>query len=104
MATFLFSYRAPKDYTMGRPETMCAWTAWFTDMGASVTDIGRPVSESAALGDLGDGTRLGGYSIVTADDLEAALALAQGCPILREGGGVEVGVLADLPGDSGAPA
>jgi hypothetical protein len=80
MATFFFSYRAPKGYTMGRPETM------------------------APLGDLGDDTKLGGYSIVTADDLEAALALARGCPILRESGGVEVGVLASIPGDSGASA
>jgi hypothetical protein len=73
-------------------------------MGASVTDIGKPIFESSALGDLGDGTKPGGYSMITADDLEAALTLAKGCPALREGGGVEVGLLADLPADSGAQA
>jgi hypothetical protein len=104
MATFLISYRVPTDYVPGRPEGSGAWTSWFASMGASVTDIGKPIFESSALGDLGDGTKPGGYSMITADDLEAALTLAKGCPALREGGGVEVGLLADLPADSGAQA
>jgi len=104
MATFLFSYRVPTDYVPGRPEGIGAWTSWFASMGASVTDIGKPIFESSALGGLGDRTKPGGYSMITADDLEAALTLAKGCPALREGGGVEVGLLADLPGDSGAQA
>jgi hypothetical protein len=54
-------------------------------MGASVTDIGKPIFESSALGDLGDGTKPGGYSMIIADDLEAALTLAKDCPVLREG-------------------
>ena len=52
----------------------------------------------------GDRTKPGGYSMITADDLEAALTLAKGCPALREGGGVEVRWLADLLADSGAQA
>ncbi|HEX6524623.1 MAG TPA: hypothetical protein VF070_32150 [Streptosporangiaceae bacterium] len=97
MATFLFTYRTAKDYVLGQPEGNAAWTAWFTSMADSVTDIGRPVSESAAVGELGDGTKFGGYSIITAEDLESAVALAKGCPALQQGGGVEVGALADLP-------
>jgi hypothetical protein len=42
--------------------------------------------------------------MITADDLEAALTLAKGCPALWKGGVVEVGMLADLPANSGAPA
>ncbi len=96
MAKFVFSYRMPKDYTPGRPESVAAWTAWFEGMGASVTDPGQPVSQSATLGECGDDTRLGGYSLITADDLDAALALAKGCPALQEGAGVEVGMIAEL--------
>jgi hypothetical protein len=96
MTTFLFAYRMPKDYTPGRPETVAAWTAWFEGMGASVAHPGQPVIESATLGDCGDDTRLGGYSLITADNLEAALVLAKGCPALQEGAGVEVGVIAEL--------
>lgn len=96
MTTFLFAYRMPKDYTPGRPEAVAAWTAWFEGMGASVAGQGLPVLKSATLGDCGDSTRLGGYSLITADNLEAALVLAKGCPALQEGAGVEVGVIAEL--------
>ena len=96
MTTFLFAYRMPKDDTPGRPEAVAAWTAGFEGMGASVADQGLPVLESAILGDCGDSTRLGGYSLITADNLEAALVLAKGCPAQQEWAGVEVGVIAAL--------
>jgi hypothetical protein len=97
MTTYVFSYRVPKDYTPGRTETVAAWTAWFESMGTSLVEQGQVVIESSALGNLGDGTRLGGYSIVSADDPEAAMALATGCPALELGGGVEIGVVAQRP-------
>ncbi len=96
MATFVFSYRMPEDYIPGRPETVAAWTAWFEGMGTSVADQGKPVLKSTALGECGAGTRLGGYSLITADDLDAALILAKGCPALQEGAGIEVGVIGEL--------
>ncbi len=67
MAKFLLSYRVPKDYTPGRPETVAAWTAWFDSMGANLADQGLPVIESSSLGNCGADTRLGGYSLVIAD-------------------------------------
>jgi hypothetical protein len=99
MARFLFSYRVPHDYKPG-PKTSPLWTAWFDGMGASRLDQGSGVKESSSLGDVGPDTRLGGYSVVAADDLEAAVAIAKGCPAIGLGGGVEVGVIleaADLP-------
>ena len=96
MTTFLFSYRMPEDYTPGRGDAVAAWNAWFEEMGASLVDRGNPVFESAALGNCGAGTTPGGYSLVTADDLEEAVALAKGCPALAEGAGVEVGVITEL--------
>ena len=51
MTTFLFSYRMPENHTPGRPDAAAAWTAWFQDMGASVTDPGNPVFESVCVGD-----------------------------------------------------
>jgi len=35
--------------------------------------------------------------VIHADDLEAATAIAKGCPHLERGGGVEVGQLGDVP-------
>ncbi len=94
MATFLFTYRMPENYTPGRPAAIAAWNAWFESMCANVADRGNPVYESATLGNSGAGTRPAGYSLVTGDDLQAAVALARGCPVLAEGGGVEVGEIA----------
>jgi hypothetical protein len=98
MATFVFAYRVPADFVPGRPETVAAWTAWFDGMGASLADVGKPVLKSAALGECGAGTRLGGYSLITAGDLDAALVTAKGCPAIQHGGGIEVGVLGEIPG------
>lgn len=98
MASFVFAYRSRANYVLGTPERRDAWKAWFDSIGAHVADIGKPVSETSSLGDCGPDTRLGGYSIITADDLEAAVALAKGCPHLDNGGGVEVGAVMDIPG------
>jgi len=40
--------------------------------------------------------------VVEAENLEAAVAIAERCPALAEGGGVQVGAAVDLPG--AAPA
>ena len=48
-------------------------------------------------------THLGGYSVVTADDLEAAVEW-RGCPILAVAGGVEVGVLTEVDPDKQSSA
>jgi hypothetical protein len=47
----------------------------------------RPDEQHGAL------RRRRGYTLVTADDLDAAVALARGCPFLQHDGGVEVGEL-----------
>ena len=96
MTTFLFSYRMPNGFVPGRPGAVAAWTAWFEEMGTSVIDRGNPVFESAGLGPRGGDTQLGGYSLITAEDLDSALAMAKGCPALTEGGGVEVGVITEV--------
>ena len=96
MPTFVFTYRMPKDHVPGGPATMAAWTAWFASMGADLLDIGNPVVEAAQVGTCGKGTRLGGYSFVTAEDLASALTMAQVSPALDAGGGGEVGVVEAL--------
>jgi hypothetical protein len=62
MATYAFTYRAPKDYTPGSVETMAAWSAWFESMGAQLRDYGNPVFDRRTVGDTGSETVLGGYS------------------------------------------
>ena len=71
------------------------WEEWFAALGDAVVDWGSPFGPSATVSPggavAGSGTSaLTGYSIITADDLDAATAAAKGCPVLQAGGSVEV--------------
>jgi len=96
MSSYVFVYRAPKDYDGGSIDAFAAWQAWFEELGASLVDAGNPVFSRETVGESSSDTVLGGYSLITAADLEEAVALAQGCPYVGAGGGVEVGELTQL--------
>ena len=97
MATYVLAYTGG-----GMPETeeeqaavMAAWGAWMQGIGDDLLNGGNPFGPSATIasdGSVTDGgaSRLTGYSIVKADGLGAATALAKDCPILSSGGSVEV--------------
>jgi hypothetical protein len=100
MPKYIFSYRSANSYdTAAEPEGLAAWRAFLNEViGPKIVDPGWPVFEpTAVLGETGASTQLGGYSIVYADDIEMALSMAKRCPTLKRQGGVEVGVLAELP-------
>jgi hypothetical protein len=98
MTNFVFSYRVPSEYAPGA-ETAAEWQAWFGGMGSALVDIGNAVTDYALLGEVGgSGSRMVGYSVVSAEDMDAALALAKDCPALRVGGGVEVGPVMEAAG------
>jgi hypothetical protein len=97
MTTFLLSYRIPEGYVPGGVGAADRWRAWFDGLGDQLANPGNPVFERSELGNCGPGTRLGGYSLISAADLETAITLAKGCPAVAGGaGGVEVGVLAEV--------
>ena len=96
MPKFVLAYRgggmaegAEQDAEMAR------WGAWFGQLGPAVVDGGNPFGPAATVaagGAVSDGgsASLTGYSIVSADSLAAAAELARGCPILHDGGSVDV--------------
>src|SRR5579862_9377520 len=96
MPKYVFSYRMANSYTPGGPEAMEAWTRWFETIDASVLDKGNPVFEASSLGNCGADTHLGGFTFITAADLESAVTIAKGAPALAHGGGVEVGEIAEI--------
>jgi hypothetical protein len=96
MSSYVFVYRAPTDYEGGSMDAFAAWQAWFEELGSSLVDAGNPVFSRETVGRTPSDTVLGGYSLITAKDLEEAVALAQGCPYIGAGGGVEVGELTEL--------
>lgn len=75
-------------------KVMQAWTAWFGKLGDALVDGGNPASKSRTIAADGsvrdDASGPSGYSIIKADSLDAAVALAKGCPVLEGGASVQV--------------
>ena len=76
---------------------MKAWEAWFGKLGSAVVDQGDPFTPAAKSiapdGKVSDGpvgTMASGYSILKADSLDAAVAMAKGCPVLQGGAKITV--------------
>ena len=98
MAKYVFSYRAPSGYAPDAG-TPAEWQAWFGGLGPALVDVGHAVTDYASLGEAGGSdSRMVGYSVVSADDMDSALALAKDCPALRVNGGVEVGPVMEAAG------
>jgi hypothetical protein len=94
MAKYVLVYRGGSipETEEEQQRVMAAWTDWFGSIGAGVVDAGNPFGPSKSVakgGSVGDGGSATGYSILTADSLDAAVEHAKGCPIL-ENGSVEV--------------
>jgi hypothetical protein len=98
MSKYVFAFRNDPNRaaTAGEEE---AWTAWFGELGATVTDFGNRVSRASMVGAIGPGgdqDALSGYVVVTADNLDSAVTLAKACPGLQAGGRVEVGEILEM--------
>src|SRR5438132_5609188 len=110
MSQFLYLYRASADgrrEAMGTPEraqqSMQRWMKWMGELEASgnLKSRGEPLEPSGKVmrgkeRSVTDGPYVeakdivGGYSIVEARDLNHAVELSTGCPILDGDGSVEV--------------
>ncbi|MEM6690169.1 MAG: YciI family protein [Planctomycetota bacterium] len=107
---FMFVYRSAQDASAAPPspeemqQIMTAWHQWFEAIGDSLVDGGDwllPVGKQVqADGTISDGPfiegkeMVGGYTIVKAESIDAAVALSRGCPVFHAGGWVEVRLLA----------
>ncbi|MBI1216990.1 MAG: hypothetical protein GC186_00460 [Rhodobacteraceae bacterium] len=97
MPKYLFAYHggsAPTTPEDGK-RVMQIWETWFTRIGAGVIDGGAPVGQSTTITPAGvtangGANPVSGYSIFEAADHAAAVKLAQSCPILANGGNVEI--------------
>lgn len=95
MSKFLYLYRGPatpmEEFTQEQSaEQLRAWGEWMERVGSALVDGGTPFGARTAVADDGSSpapSDQNGYSIVEADDLEAARGLVKGHPFLAEGKG-----------------
>jgi YCII-related domain len=93
MGKYLFAYRGGSmaETDEERQAVMQAWGEWFGRLGEAVVDPGNPFAGSTSVGNGGAAaSQLSGYSVIEADGLDAAGALAGDCPVLSAGGSVDV--------------
>jgi len=94
MANYVLAFRSQPDRVAAADEE-AAWAAWFQQLGSAVVDFGNRVGRAHLIGGESasgaPGGALSGYIVISAADLDEAVAHATGCPGLRSGGAVEVG-------------
>lgn len=98
MPKFILAYHgggmpeSPED----QAKTMEAWGAYYGAIGENLADGGAPVGMSktvtadGSVEDNGGSNPLSGYTVVNADNIEAACEMAKKCPIRDMGGSIEV--------------
>ncbi len=103
MAKFIIAYHGG-----GKPETpeqgkaqMAAWQQWLTDLGDAVIEPGNPIPNSkvvtsGGVAEADPATRMSGYTLVNAENMDAAIVVAQACPFLDTGGSLHVGQLMSM--------
>ena len=104
MANFLLLYTGGS-MPEGQAEiaqVMQAWQSWFGEVGSNLVDAGNPFTPQAKSiasdGNVSDGavgTQASGYSVIKADSLDAAVAVARRCPVTQ--GGAKITVYETFP-------
>ena len=90
MTNYVLAFRGHPDRT-NTADQDAAWMSWFQQLGSAIVDPGNRTGRTSTLGKSdGSASVLTGYTVITADDLTAAVDLAKGCPGLSTGGGVEI--------------
>lgn len=110
MGQFVYLYRnteAARQEAMGTPEhaqqSMQRWMAWMNDLDQKghLKDRGQPLERTGKVvrgqqktvtdGPFTESKDLvGGFTLVEARDIDQAVELSRGCPVLEGGGSVEV--------------
>lgn len=111
MKKFMVLYTSPKPaeeaLAEASPEAaeagMKMWMDWAAKAGDGIVDLGTPLGGTKVL----DGSsvadaeaKIGGYSIIQADDLDGAVALMEGHPHFMSGEGatIQIHETLDIPG------
>ncbi len=90
----LVVYGPSADTEQDRAAGMAMMAQWYGALGSALVDPGAPFTGAKTVSVDGVGAAVGpnatGYNVVQAESLEAAIALAQKCPLLQHGRQVTV--------------
>lgn len=97
MSQYILAYQGgaePKTPEEGA-KSMASWRAWVSNLGEAIVNPGTPLGEATSINAQGvskDGasTFMTGFSMVQADNMEAALQMAKSCPYLELANGTIV--------------
>jgi hypothetical protein len=98
MPKFLITYHGgggPPASAEAREQMMAAFGAWVGSVGDHMVDPGAPLGASTTVSaegvsDGGPGADVSGYSLIKADDLDAAVGLVKNHPFVGRGGSLRV--------------
>jgi len=97
MPTYLVTYHGgggPPPSAEAREQMMAAFGAWVASVGDHMADPGAPLGAAKTVSAEGvsDGgtASIGGYSLIRADDLDAAVVLVKNHPFVARGGSLQV--------------
>jgi len=104
MANYIIAYhggRKPESPEEGAKH-MADWKTWLAVLGDAVVNPGTPLGKSRivsadSVSDDGGDNPMSGFSVVEADSMDAALAMAKTCPFLDMGGTLEVAEMMKMP-------
>ena len=79
------------------------WKAWISGLGDAVVNPGTPLKDVRVMAPdgtvrVGAGNDMHGFTVVEADSLDHALAMARECPYLEIGGSLEIAEMMNMPG------
>lgn len=92
MIQFMILYNGPatppEQMTKEQIEkVMMGWKSWMEELGDKMVDMGKPLANGKSIvddGSEGKALELSGYSIIQAEDMDAALKLVENHPFLSD--------------------
>lgn len=92
MKKFVFIYYGGgKPDNMSMDEVMADWGKWYQEIGDKLVDGGNPFNDGGqevtmkGVSDIGgaENWHSNGYTIVNAENMDAAVEISKGCPMLK---------------------
>ncbi len=103
MPNYIIAYRGGKkpESPEERAQQMGKWQAWVGGLGDAAVNPGTPLGgtrivSADGVSDDGGADPMSGFTVVSADTMDAALEMAKACPYLDIGGTLEVAEMMEM--------